>query len=524
MKNNTKIKNVYALKKGALATAFTAIFIVIVIAVNVLLSVLSAKFPLTLDLNADLRNTLTDENIEYIKSLDKEIKIFAVGSKGDYVDTTSYYAQNYLTTADDSGYYEQTVTLLGEYSKYNDKISVEFMDVNSKDFEILAKNYSGYSYGDLFVECTFNVDGKDVTRRKVVGFKDIYLTKDKSGYAAQGYDYYYVVGSRLEAALASAIYSVTLEKTITIGVPTEYCGNYDSFIGTLGTYLEKNNYQIVKIDGLDISEFSSDLDGILVFDPKLDFPEKTVTAIEKFLSNDGKRGKAFYYFPSETTVNRPNLNEFLEEWGIYYAHKDDEFYTVYEPTTFGEAYGNTIIGSSSKSDYTGSTDSINKYFMTDYPLALERAFETYGLRAVRTVYQSLASSYLRPVGSGDDWRPAKDSVKGSRALILVTNESDASATTSSYVSCFASSDIITSEYNASEYADVVKNLEVVLDIFNSTAGQVSAPFSFEYKQIDTNLFVPTETANNIITIIFVYFATIAIVVVGVVVWVRRKNR
>ena len=106
MKNN-KIKNVYALKKGALATAFTAIFIVIVIALNILLSVLSAKFPLTLDLNADLRNTLTDENIQYIKSVEKEINIYVVGSKEDYVDTTNYYAQNYLTTADDAGYYEQ---------------------------------------------------------------------------------------------------------------------------------------------------------------------------------------------------------------------------------------------------------------------------------------------------------------------------------------------------------------------------------------------------------------------------------
>ena len=524
MKNSNKIKNTYALKKGALATAFTAIFIVIVIALNVLLSVLSAKFPLTLDLNADLRNTLTNENIQYIKTIEKEINIYVVGSKSDYVDTTNYYAQNYLTTADDSGYYEQTVALLGEYSKYNDKINVTFMEVGSKDFELLAKNYSGYSYGDLFVECTFEVDGKAVTRRKVVGFKDIYLTKDKSGYASQGYDYYYVVGSRLEAAVASAIYSVTMEKTLTIGVPTEYCGNYDEFIGALGGILENNNYQIVKIDGLDIAEFSSDLDGILVFNPKLDFPEKTVTALEKYLNNDGKRGKAFYYFPSDSTVNRPNLNEFLEEWGIYYAHKEDSFYTVYEPTTFGEDYGNTILGSSSKSDYTGSTDSINKYFMTDYPLAMERAFETYGLRAVRTVYQSLSTSYLRPIGVKDDWRPQKDAVKGSRALILVTNESDAKATTSSYVACFATSDIVTSEYNSSEYADVVKNLDVVLDIFNSTAGQVAAPFSFEYKKIETNLFVPTEAANTAMTVIFVYVATIAIVVIGVVVWVRRKNR
>ena len=81
MKNNNKIKNVYAFKKGALATAFTAIFIVVVIAVNVLLSVLASKVPLTLDLNADLRNTLTEENIEYIKSIDKEINVYAVGSK-----------------------------------------------------------------------------------------------------------------------------------------------------------------------------------------------------------------------------------------------------------------------------------------------------------------------------------------------------------------------------------------------------------------------------------------------------------
>ncbi len=522
-----KLKSAYALKSGALATGFTAAFIIVIIAINVLLSVFGARTSLTLDLTKDLRNTLTEENVNYIKTLEKDIKIYVIGSEDTFVSSVATYAENYRTkpTADDAGYYNQTLTLLKEYEKHSDKIEIEFLDVSTNRFEEIANNYNGYSYGDLFVESTFMYEGKEMTRRKLVTYDDIYLTEDKSGYAAYGYDYYYVVGSRLEMALASAIYTVSLEKTIKIGVPKEYCGNYDLFIESISAKLNNNNYELVTIEGLEITEFSNELDGIMLFNPKNDFSAETIDALEKFLKNDGNMGKSFYYFPSVTTVDKPNINEFLEEWGISYANENGVYYTVYneEPEFIGYD-SNTIEGISAGTVFTQGSDTLNKYFIVDSALAMEHTFnETNGLRTIFTAYKSSSLSVLKPSNADDDWEPSKDAKEGSRGLILIGRETDAYGKHQSYIVGFATSDVVTTEFMLSN-ASQIKNLDVVLEIFNETCEQEKAPFNFEYKSIASNSFIPDKNTAIGMKVFFIGIVTIAIIGSGIGIWAWRKNR
>lgn len=524
-KNNGRVKNVYAFKRGALATVFTALFIILVVLANVLLASLSENYAITLDLHKDLRNTLTEENVDYIKSIDKEINLYVLSSREDYPELVNYVSKNYFGTVDDTGYFEQTIALLDEYPKLNSKINLKYVDITGKDAQKLVDNFPSATYGDILIECTFTVDGKEVTRRKMLAFDDIYLSYDRSGYAAYGYDTYYVGGSRLEQALASAFYSVTQSKTIKLGVFKDYADDYNNFMNNIKHVLEYNNYEIVDIEGLEIKEISSDIDGLLVFDTKMDFSVETVSAIEKFLSNDGSRNKSFYYFPSDRTVDRPNINEFLEEWGIAYVKDGDKFTTIYEKEqTFSGFSKSDIFGYTSKSDYTSMTDGSSKYVIIDYPLAMERAFETSGLRAVRTVYQSDDKATLRPVDAADGWTVNNDAKTSSIAMILVASESDAMLASTSYVVGFASSNFVTSKYCDDAYSAYCKNIDVVLDVFITTAGQEAAPFSFEFKIIDNSRFSPKQSTADIIFWVCIPITFVVVVGTGIFVWIRRKHR
>lgn len=507
-----KIKSAYALKRGTNATIFTAVFIALVILVNILVSVLANRFPLTLDLNSDLKRSLSDANTDYLKSIDRDVDIYVIGTEKEYSSMINYYASNQFYVNDTYGYYQQTLALIQEYPKYNSHINLVFLDINGKDFEQIRTNYSGYSYGDFFVECK----NGDSTRRKLVTFADIYSVD--ANYETYSYE---ITGSNLETAMASALYTVTLDKTVRLGIPTEYCGNRDYFLQYFSDTLTSNNYELVDIKGLNVKEIDPTLDGVLVFDPKLDFTSEMITALDAFLDNNGKKGKTFYYFPSDSTVDRPNLNEFLEEWGIAYLNDGNDYQVFYAE---GETqYPETLISESDGSVYTEQTDATSKYIFSDYTLAMERTYETYGNKTATVVLKNADGYVLRPAGAGDNWKPGSDATTASYASVIATEDTTNDQSSSSFAVAFGSSDYISSSYNDGTYTGYIKNLDVVLEVFNKTSGQVSAPFSFSRKEISMTKFV-TDISVYVMILLFIVIPVVAIVAVCVIVLIRRKNR
>lgn len=516
-------KNKYARKRGGIAFAFTALFIVVVIALNILVTALTDRFPLDIDLTSDLRYTLSEENVDYIKTIDKKITVYVAGTEESYVSDVTNYALNYLGTYDNSGYFDQTLYLIKEYAKYNDNISIVFLDVYGNEFNDIQKNYSGYTFGDLFVESTFTVDGKDITRRKLVSFKDMYYSETSSN----GY-YSYIKSSMLEDALTSAIYSVTLEKTVKIGYLSDYCSDAESFTEYISSTLEKNNYELVPVSGFGITEIPSDLDALMLFELSSDLSDETITAISDFLKNGGDLQKNLYYFPSYDTVERPNINEFLEEWGISYYSENNVYQMIYDKDLQDDdptgIFMNMAELKSLNSSYTKTSDDASGVVICKNALAMERVYETYLSRTATTVYGSY-DSYLKPAKSSDSWKPESGAVSASYAAVIVTTENNADNKTSSSVVGFASSGFLSNDLiNSPKYTSFFKNDDVFLDILNKTCNQSGAPFSFKLRTITPNTFIADGTAALVFKIVFVFILPIALAATGVVVWIRRKNR
>ena len=83
-KKSDKIKNQALLKRGSYAIIVTAVVLVGIIAFNVLLSVLSNRFMLEYDMTSDKINTISEDNVRFIKKIDNEVTVTMCAKAADY--------------------------------------------------------------------------------------------------------------------------------------------------------------------------------------------------------------------------------------------------------------------------------------------------------------------------------------------------------------------------------------------------------------------------------------------------------
>ena len=173
IRKNKLLKNQALFKRGGYSIAITAAVLAGVIIVNVLLTALSNRFVLEFDMSSDKINSISEENVEYIKNLDSEVNVIMCAKADEYTGSyMSYYAQQYGITEDYTEYYKQTISLMDKYNNYNNKIKITYMDTQDSSFSEITAKYTNetLNYGDIIV--TANTNGNE--RYKIVGFKDIY--------------------------------------------------------------------------------------------------------------------------------------------------------------------------------------------------------------------------------------------------------------------------------------------------------------------------------------------------------------
>ena len=209
------------MRRGGYSVAITAAVLAGLIVLNVLVNALSNRFVLEFDMSTEKENSMSADNIKYLKDLDKEVNITVCAEKDGYTGGyMSYYAQNlYGVSSDASKYFEQTLKLLDKYPAYNNKITLKYVDTQGSEFTEISQKYSNekLAYGDIIV----SAKGSDNNvRHKVLGFKDVYQLSEDNTYAAYGYSQSTVSGNSVETAVTSAIAYVTSSKTKKVALLT----------------------------------------------------------------------------------------------------------------------------------------------------------------------------------------------------------------------------------------------------------------------------------------------------------------
>lgn len=557
-----KGESTIAIKRNIYALFLSIIFVVGVVLVIALSSTLAKKYPLDIDLTTNKQHSISNDNFEYISGIDETIKIYVAATEDQYNSVTgtkddiayvaaSLYAIDY--NKDNAVYYQQTVELLKKYADYNDNITISFLDIYDSKTREITDDFEDFSWsmGDVLVESTFKLNGKDVTRRTIVPLAETYTLEDKSSYAEKmaenpeyvelyygisakmGYGYgYHITENNVEYMMSAALYKVTSPDTPLFLVPTSVSDN-KSVSSALQKVLEVNNFAIEYNDALLstlLTEGNYDkYDGIILSNCKADISTTDRELIEKFLDNKGNKGKSLYYFAGTNAFGLTNLNGLLGDWGIGF---EDGF--MYETDSGYHQSGNpTILAlESTKSDFTQSSDALNRYYIGSNLVNMRVLYQT-NTSATHTrettvlmATASLGKTAIMPSGEKvDEWKAPTDADSLDKRIAAILCE-DADAVdgkfVSSYVLAFASSDIIIDTYNT----DTFGNLNLVLDTFNQVTGNADAPFTFVPKKIETATFYADVTEGEVKAIRWIFIGVVPVIVfsLGLFAWIWRKRK
>jgi ABC-2 type transport system permease protein len=529
-----KLRNKGAWKQGGYAVAITAVIIAVAVAVNFLFAVLAERVNLDIDVSLTGANTLSEENIDYIKSLDKKVTVTVCFKQEDFVSGTEYVAQNKYLATDNTGsgvsgssYYKQSLSLLDRYDVYSENITVKFVDPYDPSFSEITKKYTNVQMGDIIVECAKTVEGKEAVRSEILSFDDIYyLTEDDTYSSYLGYSSYIVSGNNLETALTSAIYKVTSDNTQKALVLEHHCktGNLTEYIA----YLKQNNFDVEMFSESVLNEIDPDVDMVIIAEPKEDFATEELNVIDEWLYNGGQRGKGLMYLASPSSPDMPNLFAYLEEWGVAFEEG-----TLYETEknyqVFGEATTNFFVPAeiSGEDDVTKQFVDImnNSEAIAGGNVPLLQVFEQEGLRLTTPIAVTPGETVVvAPLDATSGWTPDGSYEKNQHIGILMSTEADyvENQLCVSYVAVFSSRDFVDSYWFTSY--DV--NSDVIINTAKVISGAEDDGKTFTMRKMSNDTFsdVVTSEAISVMSVIFQWMLPLMLIAIGIVVFVRRSRR
>lgn len=519
------------LKYGTLATVITVFFIAFVVVINLIAGVITEKKDIKLDLTSEKYYEVSQDTIDYVKGIKNDVEI-AVMAKESNFETGSTYMKMVLET-------------LGKYQQYSDHIKVNFYDVASNP-DVVTKysaNYNGeISEGDIVVATSDRV--------KVMSVNDLFnIQSDYYGSSS-------ITSYKGEQELTSAIMSVTDANPQKAAFISKYNGSaiYHSdnaySISALYNLMDKNGYEVSEVDIM-TDEISPDDYNIVVLPaPVNDLSEDSIKKLDDFLYNNGDLDRDLIYIADVLQYSTPNINDFLEVWGIEVGGS-----IVYESDKNKSQYVTTMKGQLSApiaemADETYSEGLSNTKLPVIVPLArpVNLLFDANVDRTTTALLTTSDTSFLYPLEmqSAEEAKAKAEAAKnGEETTEAKTEETtefdpDSAEKSAQTVMAVATKTNMDSENTAHvnnvmviggatildqvlTYSNTYNNAEYVINAVNKMCGKengiIIAEKDLSAKTIDVKASQLKAIKNTVI-----YIIPLAVVAVGIVVFLRRKNR
>lgn len=275
------------------SAAFTAMVVIILLIFNTIVSELSLRSDLALDLTENQMYGLSEETTEYLEGLEKEIKIHVLADEANLASGSVYLAQLYQT--------------LENYGNTG-HISLDYIDLVLKPG--FAGKYPDYDLNenDVIVECEGRV--------RILHLTDMLETETSIDYASYT-STRSINASAAEQLLTNAIAFVSAEKPITASVLTGYSGTSADGVVQL---LENNSF-LVKEQSLIVEDIDPEATIAVIYGLQNDMSEEILSKLDVWLDNGGEQGKVLMIFADPNARELPNVDTFLKEWGMAFEKK-----------------------------------------------------------------------------------------------------------------------------------------------------------------------------------------------------------
>lgn len=509
-------------KHGTLAVVFTVIFIAAVVVLNVIVSMISDRIDTTADLSDTGIYTLDDETIAYLDDLTMDVTVSVMNSETDFEGGGTYY--------------KSVNELLKKMEMQNGHFKVQYLKIDQNpDF---TSRFNGETLNTNYIV----VEAEETGRHRIItpgsyftcnalrnqfsqyGYPEAYIDQYVEQYVNSSYASQVIDGSNVEQAAISAMLYVTNTDPVRVAF-TEGFGESDS--SNLSNLLSKNGYDVETINLQSVAEIDSGIDYIVMFAPSMDYDNENLDKLAKFLDNDGAFGKNLVYFSngqayynktSEDSAALVNLSAFLAEWGIQIG---DSYIMQTNPEY---TYGNMAIAQVldiQDTDYAGDVYGNSLFTYDGYVRPVIRIWgedkSKSGIEQ-KVLIKTYDGAYLRPMStlsdSEFDISSAESGVFNDAVCAFKIHSTSQEV---SRVVAFGSELFPDVSYSNSNNQDFLVNM------FNYISGKTEG-VTITSKAFSTVGFDMNQGSANVLAVILCIVVPVVVIVLGIVIWVRRRHR
>lgn len=482
-------KRRWTISRNMISTSvFSTGMIAIVVALTVVVNLIASALPETytqIDATSQKLYSITKDTEKYLDTLKDDVTLYVMvnkNSKDDNVDRT-----------------------LQKYASASKHVKVKYVDPN-----VSPTFASKYTDNDVTSNSIIVVCGD---RSKVIDYNsDIYEYSYDSRYN------YSVTGYDCEGQVTAAIQYVTSESTTNV---YELTGHDESTLsGDFSEVFQKRFMNVGSLSLLTVDAIPEDCQAIFITAPQSDLSEDDLSKLSQYLGNGGKIYLSIDYSKWNDLTNFKKLlsDNNIETTESLLAETDRSYY-YQSPFYLLPNVENTEVSSSVAGmtqvfvpysvglTYTGEDDSNVTSFMTTSDTTIAKAAAN-----IAAVQSQADAANIASAQDGD--------TQGQYSLgMMVTNENGGElCVLGSAMMCTDSANQIVSGHNATLFNGIVNAL-VTTDDGNSDNAVVIAAKDYTVSNL-------TVSANAMLVygILWGIFMPIALIIIGIIVWARRRKR
>ena len=448
------------------------IVIVVLVAVNIFASVLVNKFSLELDMTSSGIYKISQESVDLMKNVGKEVNIYCVCKSKDSVKEFS--------------------ELLDKYAAASPQIKVQYVDPYSSVVYLDKLKEEGIDIGlnTIIIECNGN--------------RRIYEMSDMYEFNSDGSEVTYFDG---ESKITSAIVSLSSGQSSKIGMTLGHGENMpDKFQSLLTT----NGYEI---GGLVLNkEVPEEIKTLLILAPQSDFSEAETAMLDKFMA----RGGALAVFVDPAATKLTNLEAFLADWQVVF--NDDVIY---------DAKNNIESNPVNVMSYYGEHD-ITKYFSTHqyYTIvpasrSIEGDFSNYtGKNTLGAVLMTGDSAYGRDITADQTSTEKTDKDTSGPFLLAMTSTRKNDDNSTAKLFAMGSKRVYADDMLGKSS---IGNAKFIAQVINWCDNGNGVAVSIAPKQIGAEDISISTGMSYAFGVLFVIIIPVTLIICGIRIYLKRRH-
>lgn len=474
------------MKIGLLSVISTVIIIAAIIAANYFVDYVAERYVLEIDMTTESEYEISEETVQLLQTLAEPITITVLCDETDYASDADlarlpkvFQRYEQLSSGMVTVKYINAVANPGIFTQYN-----ELGDLSTGD--IIVESAKRYKSMDPYNLLEYTTDSSDSSTS-------------------------YLTGLRAEQRLTSAILYVTANKVPKAAYTTGH--QETTSLEAMDSLLTSSNYDVSTISLLQSGEVPSDVDMLIISQPKGDFTPEEIDILEDFM-NDGGRMIVTY---ASDTPELQNLEEWFEEWGIAYENQ-----MVYDTERCFAGYNAYILPELVTVE--GLTDNLatNGYAVIPGARSIEILWDNDNWRGVQPLMTTSSSAYAKELSnettameqtSDDDTGPFNVGV-----LAYQTNMHNLDATYS-YILFLNAGFVSDSTLESTSFL----NKDYFMASMNFMSDDSEAVI-IESKDLTSTALVVPGSAKSVIYYLLIFIIPGVCLIAGVTVWARRRHK